>query len=180
MFCDNAGRRPVGSGGLSRFWEKNPILIDWHTCDLSPGDLGCVSLKEVREEFLLQHVLHGLERLHNVWGNALHEISLLMEGLLQSHIGSLRVFARHSGHDINRRFPHLHPLLDPPILHRLYPHKSPQISAARPNLQEISTKEGLRLRNVMWRRDQDSLGQLREISSQGISCHQVIQVHPNS
>ena len=49
----------------------------------------------------MQGVLHWLEQLPNVRGDALHKIPLLLEGLLQYCIGSLQVFARHPGHDIH-------------------------------------------------------------------------------
>ena len=36
----DTGRRPVLPGGLSRVGEGDPILLDGHTGDFPPGDLG--------------------------------------------------------------------------------------------------------------------------------------------
>ena len=129
MYCDDTGSLPVGSDSLSRLWESNPILLDWHTSDHYLGDLGCGLLKEVWEECILQRVLYGMERRPYVWGDVLQKIPLLLEGLLQSRIGGLRVLACH------RRFPPLYPFGQPLILRRLHPHKSPQIPDACHDLQ---------------------------------------------
>ena len=125
VYCDDTGRHPVGSGRLSRVWESNLILFDWKTGDSSPGDMVCVPLKEGQEERAAHCILHGLERCTCVWGDGLHEISLQMEGLLQSRIVSLRVIVRHPGHDGHQSLPPLHILLQPPSMCLLCPHKSP-------------------------------------------------------
>ena len=85
--------QPVVSGGLSRVWERNHILLDCQTSDRSPGDLVCGPLKEVQEERPSQRVIRRMERLPYVRDDALHKIPLLLEGLLNYRIGGLRVLA---------------------------------------------------------------------------------------
>ena len=78
MSCDDTGRRPVGSVGMSRVWEIDPSLIDWKTGDCSPRDLGYSPLKEGREERIAQRVLHRLERPSYIRGGPMHKSPLLM------------------------------------------------------------------------------------------------------
>ena len=96
--CDGTGHRPVCSRGLIRVWESNPRMIDWKNGDRSPRDLGCVPLKEGREECVAQRVLSRLELCTYVRGDALHKSPLLMEGLLQARVGGLRVLDCHPVH----------------------------------------------------------------------------------
>ena len=82
--CDETGFCSFGADGVSRVWERNPRLLDLQTSDRSPKDLGYVLLKEGWYKFVTQLVFYGLERRPYVWGGALHEIPLLLEGLLQA------------------------------------------------------------------------------------------------
>ena len=91
MSCDDTGQHPVGSGGLSRVWERDPSLIDCQTGEFYPRDLGYEPLKECREECVAQRILYELQYCPYVWGDALHKIPLLLEGLLQSRIGSPKI-----------------------------------------------------------------------------------------
>ena len=109
--CDKTGHRPVGSDGLNRVWEINTSLLDGQTGDRPPRDLGCVPLKEGREERLLQHILHRLEHNLYVRGDAPQKIPLLLEGLLQSHIGGQWVLVRYPSHDFHQIFPPLYLIL---------------------------------------------------------------------
>ena len=108
----------VGSGSLSRIWESNTRILDWQNGDRSPGDLVCGLLEEVWEERVAQHVLHclerivqrvlhGLERRPYVRGDALNEIPLLLEGIMQACVGVLSVLSLHTGHNGHKSSPPL-------------------------------------------------------------------------
>ena len=158
--CDDTGRRPVGSVGFSRVWKSNTILIGWNNGDLYPRYLVCVPLKEGREERIVQHVIHGLEHRPYVWGGALHEIPILMEGLFQARIGGLHVLARHSVRDFHKILPPLQPLLQPPSLSRIHPQVFLKIPTSCYDMQDIPPEQGLYSRYVPWRQGQDALSQI--------------------
>ena len=55
---DDIGRHPVGSGGMIRVVDINPILLDFQTCDRSLRNIGCGPIKEVQEECFAERVFH--------------------------------------------------------------------------------------------------------------------------
>ena len=97
VFYDFTGLHIVGSGVLSRVRESNPILLDYQTGDRSPRDMGCVPLKESREECFAQHFFHWLKLRPYAGGEALHETPLLLEELLQACVGGMQVLDHHPG-----------------------------------------------------------------------------------
>ena len=101
-------------------------MFDCHTGDRSSRDMRCGPLKEGRQERVAQRVLFGIERCRYVRGDTLHKIPLLLEVLLWVRVGSLRVLVCHPIHDGHIRVPPLHILLQPSLLRRLCPHKSPR------------------------------------------------------
>ena len=123
--CNDTRRRPVGSGRLSTVWESNSSLLDWQTSDRSPGDMGCVPLKKGQEECVVQRILHRLERRPCVQGDSLHEIPLLLKGLLQAHVGGLRVLSRQPTHNGHQNLPSLHLIPQLPSLLLLRTNKPP-------------------------------------------------------
>ena len=92
---DHTGRRPISPCGLSWVWEGNPCLFDRQTGDHPPRDLCRGPLKEGREEYIPQHILHHLEGHPYIRGDALHEGPLLLEGLLQARVCGLWVPTLH-------------------------------------------------------------------------------------
>ena len=99
-----------------------------------------------------------------------------MEGILQAFVGFLRVLVRHPGHDIHQSSPSLHLLLQPPSLRHLCPNKAPKVPSPCRDLQSIYPEEVLGSQDVPRIHNQDALGQLREVSLQGPSHHQIIKI----
>ena len=174
--CCDTGCRPVRPGGLSRFNEVNPSLLDRYNGDSPPGDMGHSSLEEGQEKCVPHLIFHRLKRHPYTWGDALHKGPLLLEGLLQACVGHLQVpmcHPRQGGH----RFPSPRNLLLHPLrLHCLRTNKAPELLALCHDLYPVPPKEGLCPRDVPGRHDQDALGRILEGSLRGPSYHQVIKV----
>ena len=127
----------------------------------------------------MQHILHHLEGHPNVRGDALHKDPLLLERLLQARVCSLWVLTRHPGQSGHQILPDVHLLPQPAIMRRIGPNKAPKLEASRNYLKDTDPEEGLHLRGVPGRHNQDALGRLQELSLRGTSHHQVIQVSPD-
>ena len=83
---------------------------------------------------------------------------------------------RHSSHGAHQVLPYLNLLPQPYFLLCLRPEESPNVTDTRHNLKLVPPKEGLRLRYVRGRQNQDALSLIQEAAAQGSSQHQIIKV----
>ena len=134
MSCYETGRRPVRLSGLSKFGEVNTILLDRKNGDRPPGDLGHAPLKEAREECVPKIILHLLKIHTYDWGDALHEVTLHLEGILQACVCNLWVPMRHPRQGGHRVLPSRNILPQPLCLIYLCPDKAPEVSAHCQNM----------------------------------------------
>ena len=152
---DHAGNRPIIPHCPSWVGEDNPGLFECQTGDRPPRDLCHGPLKERREEYFLQHTLHHLEGHPTIRGDALHKRPLLLEGLLQDRVCSLRMPKRHPGEGGHQIPPYFHFLPQIAVLRLLGPHKTRKLAASCHNLKSVSPEEGLLPQDVPGRHNQD-------------------------
>ena len=176
---DHVGHRPIRLYSPSRVRKGNLGLFDQKPRDLPPRDLCHGPLKEGQEEDVPQCVLHYLEVHPNVRGDVLHEVPLLVGGLLQARVCGLQVPTRHPRQGGHNSPLAVHLLPHPAILRRLDTNETPKVTSSCHYLEAVAPEEGLRPRDVPERNDQDSLCRLREVALRGPSHHKVIQVLPD-
>ena len=89
--CDYTGRRPVLRGRLDRIQYCQPLLFHRQAGVLPRRQSLCQASEESRDKNLLEGLLDRAECCTHSRGHPLHKSPLLLEGLLQSCIGRLRV-----------------------------------------------------------------------------------------
>ena len=174
--CYDAGRRPVFSRSLGRVGESHPSMFDRQTGDRPPSDLRHGPLKEGREKFVPQLILHRLKFHPYARGDALQEGPLLLEGLLQDRVCGMRVTTRHPIQGGHQFLSSLNLLPQPPCLLCLCPKESPKATDPCHNLKNVPLKEGVLPRYVPGRHNQDALGWIWKVAAQEPSHHQFVKV----